>query len=109
MYPNYFYYETPKLVNVGLKTNKKVSQKEIDRYNREERYYSTVQEILFSEIISDREIVQSELNSKPWNMDIFLSKPYNKEFWKNYNVLLESEEDEQLIDDLSQRASLFKD
>ena len=68
-----------------------------------------MQEILFSEIISDREIVQSELNSKPWNMDIFLSKPYNKEFWKNYNVLLESEEDEQLIDDLSQRASLFKD
>lgn len=109
MYPNYIYYETPKLVNVGLKTNKKVSQKEIDRYNREERYYSTVQEILFSEIILDREIVQSELNSKPWNMDIFLSKPYNKEFWKNYNILLESEEDEEMIDDLSQRASLFKD
>ncbi len=63
MYPNYIYYETPKLVNVGLKTNKKVSQKEIDRYNREERYYSTVQEILFSEIILDREIVQFELNS----------------------------------------------
>ena len=42
-------------------------------------------------------------------MDIFLSKPYNKEFWKNYNVLLESEEDEQLINDLSQRASLYKD
>lgn len=109
MYPNYIYYETPKLVNVGLKTNKKVSQKEIDRYNREERYYSTVQEILFSEIILDREIVQFELNSKLWNMDIFLSKPYNKEFWKNYNVLLESEEDEQLINDLSQRASLYKD
>ena len=109
MYHNYIYYETPKLVNVGLKTNKKVSQKEIDRYNREERYYSTVQEILFSEIILDREIVQFELNSKLWNMDIFLSKPYNKEFWKNYNVLLESEEDEQLINDLSQRASLYKD
>ena len=42
-------------------------------------------------------------------MDIFLSKPYNKEFWKNYNVLLESEEDEEMIDDLSKRASLFKD
>ena len=109
MYPNYIYYETPKLVNVGLKTDKKVSQKEIDRYNREERYYSTVQEILFSEIILERDIVQSELNTKPWNMDIFLSKPYNKDFWKNYNVLLESEEDEEMIDDLSQRASLFKD
>lgn len=109
MYPNYMYYETPKLVNVGLKTDRKVTQKEIDRYNKEERYYSTVQEILFSEIILDKEIVKTELDSKPWNMDIFLSKPYNKEFWKNYNVLLESEEDEQLIDDLSQRASLFKE
>ncbi|TCK66816.1 carboxypeptidase-like protein [Winogradskyella wandonensis] len=109
MYPNYIYYETPKLVNVGLKTNKRVSQKEIDRYNREERYYSTVQEILFSEIILDKEIIQSELINKPWNMDIFIPRPYNKAFWKNYNVLLESEEDEQLIEDLSQRASLFKD
>ncbi|SHG48258.1 carboxypeptidase-like regulatory domain-containing protein [Winogradskyella jejuensis] len=109
MYPNYIYYETPKLVNVGLKTDRKVTQKEIDRYNREERYYSTVQEILFSEIILDKAIVKSELENKPWNMDIFLSKPYNKDFWKNYNVLLESEEDEEMIDDLSQRASLFKD
>ncbi|MFD1063370.1 carboxypeptidase-like regulatory domain-containing protein [Winogradskyella litorisediminis] len=109
MYPNYIYYETPKLVNVGLKTDRKVSQKEIDRYNREERYYSTVQEILFSEIILDREIIRAELENKPWDMDIFQTKPYNKDFWKNYNVLLESEEDEQLIDDLSQRASLYKD
>ncbi|RNC85157.1 MAG: carboxypeptidase-like regulatory domain-containing protein [Winogradskyella sp.] len=109
MYPNYIYYETPKLVNVGLKTTGRVSQKEIDRYNREERYYSTVQEILFSEIILDKEIIYQELNTKPWDMDIFVSKPYNKDFWKNYNVLLESEEDEQLIEDLSQRASLFKD
>ncbi|MBT8243722.1 MAG: carboxypeptidase-like regulatory domain-containing protein [Winogradskyella sp.] len=109
MYPNYIYYETPKLVNVGLKTDKKVTQKEIDRYNREERYYYTVQEILFTEIIQDRDIVQSELNTKPWNMDIFMSKPYNKEFWRNYNILLESEEDEEMIDDLSKRASLFKD
>lgn len=109
MYPNYIYYETPKLVNVGLKTNRKVSQKEIDRYNREERYYSTVQEILFSEIILDRELIKMELESKPWDMDIFQSKLYNKDFWKNYNVLLESEEDEKLIDDLSQRVSLYKD
>ena len=109
MYPNYIYYETPKLVNVGLKTNRKVSQKEIDRYNREQRYYYTVQEILFSEIIIDRTIVQAELDAKPWNMDIFSTKPYNKTFWKNYNILLESEEDEEMIDDLSKRASLFKD
>ena len=108
MYPNYIYYETPKLVNVGLKTKEKVSKEEKARYNKEERYYFTVQEILFSEIILDKEIINIEMQ-KPWDMDIFSSKPYDKEFWKNYNVLLESEEDEQLIQDLTKRASLFKD
>ena len=108
MYPNYIYYETPKLVNVGLKTKEKVSKEEKARYNKEERYYFTVQEILFSEIILDKEIINIEMQ-KTWDMDIFSSKPYDKEFWKNYNVLLESEEDEQLIKDLTKRASLFKD
>jgi hypothetical protein len=108
MYPNYIYYETPKLVNVGLKTRGKVSEEEKARYNKEERYYYTVQEILFSEIILDKETISIELLNKSWDMDIFSPKPYNQAFWKNYNILLESEEDEQLIKDLSKRASLFK-
>ena len=108
MYPNYIYYETPKLVNVGLKDTKGVTEKEKERYNKEERYYNTVQEILFSEIILDREVIKMELE-KPWDKDIFSPKPYNKSFWRNYNVLLESEEDEKLIQDLTKRASLFKD
>ena len=108
MYPNYIYYETPKLVNVGLKSKEKVTKAEQERYNKEERYYYTIQEILFSEVILDRTIIEQRLQ-EPWNMDIFSSRPYNKEFWKNYNILLESEEDEQLIEDLSQRASLFED
>ncbi|WP_298897379.1 carboxypeptidase-like regulatory domain-containing protein [uncultured Psychroserpens sp.] len=108
MYPNYIYYETPKLVNVGFKADEKVSDEEKERYNKEERYYYTVQEILFSEIILDKEVIKTTLNDK-WDMDIFSPKPYNKDFWKNYNILLESEEDEKLIEDLSTRASLFKD
>ncbi|MCD2260634.1 carboxypeptidase-like regulatory domain-containing protein [Psychroserpens luteolus] len=108
MYPNYIYYETPKLVNVGFKADEKVSDEEKERYNKEERYYYTVQEILFSEIILDKEVIKTALNDK-WDMDIFSPKPYNKDFWKNYNILLESEEDEKLIEDLSTRASLFKD
>jgi hypothetical protein len=108
MYPNYIYYETPKLVNVGFKTDQKVSDEEKERYNKEERYYYTVQEILFSEIILDKEIIKMKLDGE-WDMDIFSPKPYDKAFWKNYNVLLESEEDEKLIQDLSQRASLFRD
>jgi hypothetical protein len=108
MYPSYIYYETPKLVNVGLKSSEKVSKEEEERYNREERYYYTVQEILFSELVLDKEIINEKLSAK-WDADIFAPKPYDKKFWANYNVLLESEEDEKLIEDLTQRASLYKD
>jgi hypothetical protein len=102
MYPNYFYYETPKLVNVGNRSSDKVK---VD--DRDTRFYYTVQEILFTEIIQDPDII-SEALQKDWSEDIFLSRAYNKEFWKNYNVLLESEEEEKLIQDLSKRATLFK-
>lgn len=107
MYPNYIYYETPKLVNVGLKTSEKLTEEEKAKYYNEERFYYTVQEILFSEIIEDNQVIAEALK-KEWDADIFSPRPYDKTFWKNYNILLESEEDEQLIKDLSKRASLFK-
>ncbi len=108
MYPNYMYYETPKLVNTGLKPSAvKVSKEEEEFYNKQQRYYYTVQEILFSEIILDKQKINMALQTT-WDDDIFSPKPYNADFWKNYNILLESEEDEQLIRDLSKRASLFK-
>lgn len=107
MYPSYIYYETPKLVNVGLKADKKVTDAELAKYN-EERFYYTIQEILFSEVIVENEKIKEALNNK-WDMDIFSPKPYDKAFWNNYNVLLESKEDEKLIQDLSKRASLFKE
>lgn len=107
MYPSYIYYETPKLVNVGQKVgSKQVSEEEA--YDPNERYYYSVQELLFTEIIVDPEAVALEVQ-KEWDPDIFSIKPYNKEFWKNYNTLLESEEDEQLIQDLTQRSSLYKE
>ncbi len=108
MYLNYMYYETPKLVNVGYKPNEKFSEEEEARYHREERYYNTVQEILFSEVILDEAQIDEALNAA-WDPDIFASKPYQKEFWRTYNVLLESEEDEKLIEDLTRRSSLYKD
>ncbi|WP_299224780.1 carboxypeptidase-like regulatory domain-containing protein [uncultured Psychroserpens sp.] len=107
MYPNYIYYETPKLVNVGLKTNEKLTEEEKAKYYNEERFYYTIQEILFSEIIEDKQAISDALNGD-WDADIFAPKPYDKSFWRTYNILLESEEDEQLIKDLSKRASLFK-
>ena len=108
MYPNYIYYETPKLVNVALKSKGKITEADRERFNKEERYYTTIQEILFSEIILDSASIQMVIQGG-WDIDIFSPKPYNKSFWKNYNILLESDEDEQLIEDLSKRATLFKD
>ena len=69
--------------------------------------YYTIQEILFTEIIRDPEAVAKALK-KEWSSDIFSSRPYNEDFWENYNVLLESEEEDQLIQDLTRRATLFK-
>ena len=88
--------------------NKIKKTEEERKKEREEQFYYTVQEILFTEIIEDPESIERAL-LKTWSEDIFLPRPYNKEFWKNYNVLLESEEEEKLIQDLSKRATLFKE
>lgn len=107
MYPNYIYYETPKLVNVGYKPTKPGQVVE-EEPNTDERFYYTVQEVLFTEIILDSDRINEALQ-RTWDPDIFAVKPYNKEFWRNYNTLLESEEDEKLIQDLTKRSSLYKD
>lgn len=109
MYPSYMYYETPKLVNIGDRSSDKL-YKESDKLKEEEeeQFYYTTQEILFTEIIQDPTAVKQALKTLTWSEDIFSQRPYNKAFWKNYNVLLESKEEEKLIMDLSQRADLFK-
>lgn len=107
MYLNYLYYETPKLVNVGYKPTRP-GQTAPEETNTDGRFYYTVQELLFTEIILDPDKIEAALD-KPWDADIFAIKPYNKNFWRNYNTLLESEEDEKLIQDLTKRSSLFKD
>lgn len=108
MYLNYIYYETPKLVNVGVAIDDPRTEVDESAVNKDERYYYTVQEILFTEIITDQDIVTDAL-SKSWDADIFSPKPYDKAFWKNYNTLLESEEEEKLIQDLTRRYSLYKE
>jgi len=109
MYPNYYYYETPKLVNLGDRSSDKLyTTEEENKKRKEEQFYYTVQEILFTEIIQDPEAITEALQ-KPWSDDIFLQRPYNKEFWENYNILLESEEEEKLVQDLTKRATLFKE
>lgn len=107
MYPKYVYYETPKLVSIGDRSSDKIRNEETQVKDEDEQYYSAIQEILFTEIIKDSATIQQSLQKK-WSDDIFESRPYNKEFWKNYNVLLESKEEDKLIEDLSKRASLYK-
>ncbi len=109
MYPNYYYYETPKLVNLGDRSSDKLyTTEEENKKRKEEQFYYTVQEILFTEIIQDPEVI-SEALQNTWSDDIFLQRSYNKEFWENYNILLESEEEEKLVQDLTKRATLFKE
>jgi hypothetical protein len=108
MYPKYIYYETPKLVNVGDRSSDRVKTESEPGFDKGEQYYYTIQEILFNEVIKDPEAISRALRDKDWSADIFVSKPYNEAFWKTYNVLLESEEEGKLIQDLSKRATLFK-
>lgn len=107
MYPKYIYYETPKLVNAGDRSSDQIDKKGKPTQDKSDFYYNTVQEIVFTEVIQDPDLVSEALQQK-WSEDIFVAQPYNEVFWENYNVLLESEEEEKLIQDLSKRASLFK-
>ncbi len=109
MYPNYIYYETPKLVNTGDRSSDRIKTEAEPGFDKDEQYYYTIQEILFSDIIQEPELIKQELQQNDWSADIFSSKPYNESFWKSYNVLLESKEEEKLIQDLSKRASLYKE
>lgn len=108
MYPSYLYYETPKLVNIGDRSSDREKNEEEQGIDKDEQYYYTIQEILFSEVVQDSVAIEQALQKK-WSSDIFEQRPYNESFWRNYNVLLESEEEEKLIRDLSKRASLFKE
>lgn len=108
MYLNHIYYETPKLVNTGDRSSDRVKTESAPGFDKDEQYYYTIQEILFTDIVLDPVLIKQELQQNEWLADIFSTKPYNEAFWKNYNVLLESKEEAKLIQDLSKRATLFK-
>lgn len=107
MYPNYIYYETPKLVNIGDRSSDAIKKEQEEGFDKEAQYYYTIQEIVFTNIIQDPLQIREAL-SKNWSEDFFTPRPYNQAFWDNYNVLLESEEDQKLIQDLSVKATLYK-
>lgn len=109
MYLNYIYYETPKLVNTGDRSSERERTESAPGFDKGAQYYYTIQEIIFTDIINNQDEIAAEIHNKSWSADLFQPKPYNEDFWKNYNVLLESQEEEKLIQDLTRRAQLFKD
>lgn len=106
MYPNYIFYETPKLVKIDRSREMEAKGQEVI-LDRDRQYYYTTQELLFNKVIEDPELVQDALK-EDWSEDLFVPRPYNENFWKTYNVLLESAEEEKLIKDLTKRAGLFQ-
>lgn len=103
MYPFYLSHKTFKINNLHSIIHKKSS-------NNNEKYnvgYLTHQEILFSEITTVKEqISQMNSNFEFWNDNLFNKRKYNASFWDNYNILLESKEELNLIRDLEQKMSL---
>ncbi len=71
MYPNYIYYETPKLVNTGDRSSDRIKTEAEPGFDKDEQYYYTIQEILFSDIIQDPELINQELQQNDWSADIF--------------------------------------
>lgn len=108
MYLNYLYYETPKLVNTGDRSSDRERTESVPGFDKGAQYYYTIQEILFTDMLNDSENLTREIAGNKWSSDLFSPRSYNEDFWKNYNVLLESEEEEKLIYDLTKRAELYE-
>jgi hypothetical protein len=105
MYPRYFAYETPKILNFMFKPDSNGNyQKELKRKTGDQYYY-TKQEFLFTEVITGDNINTLRLDTY-WDSDFFTFKTYNIDFWENYNILLESEDDKKLRLDLEKKISL---
>jgi hypothetical protein len=74
----------------------------------QDAYYIAEYEFLLSETILNQNEIASFIKDKIWNPDIYANRPYNKGFWKNYNILLVTKEQQKLIKDLEKKISLKK-
>jgi hypothetical protein len=102
MYPYYISHKDTKINNLTALFHTSKLQKEEDK---QKKITYTYDEFIFTEIITDKEEIQLLLQ-KPWNDDLFSPLPYHKQFWKNYNVLLESNEQQKMIQDLEKKVKL---
>lgn len=99
MYPIYASYKSFKINN---------SLNALKERGRFDGTYSH-DEILFSEIITNEEDVKRASETiETWDDNMFSQRSYNASFWKNYNILLVSKEQQKLISDLENKISLKK-
>lgn len=103
MYPKYLSFKKPKfnklysiIHNIG---NAKKS--------KEDDFYFSETELLFNHIITDYEYINS-IDLNKWEDNVFIPRRYNENFWTNYNVLLQTKDDAQLIIDLENKIKLKK-
>ncbi len=105
IYLNYFSYETPKILNFRFKpVDGEYSESNL--LGKNDWYYFTKLEMLFTEISTDKTTIETEQNRETWDSDFFKQAPYNRQFWESYNVLPETNEQKKLIDDLEKNISL---
>ncbi|MCF6348347.1 MAG: carboxypeptidase-like regulatory domain-containing protein [Flavobacteriaceae bacterium] len=102
MYPFYMSHKTFKINNFIMLRNSDSIEKE-----KLEIGHFSHEEILFSEIITQNEELAKIIKSVEfWNDNLFQKRKYNTIFWKNYNILLESEEQQKIIQDLEKKVKL---
>lgn len=102
MYLNYFSFQTPKLNRLRDAFEASRGNKMIES---DQLHYYVKEEVVFTEIITDKNEIDEKLK-KPWNDNLFSPRAYNEEFWKNYNILLESTEQQKMINDLEKKVKL---
>lgn len=101
IFPKYLSYKTPKWINNIFRPNESGSYDKDSLRADEDKFYYVSQEILFSEVVTDRIAIDSIINNvHKWNSNIFVKADYNEDFWKSYNVLLESSEEMKMIKDI---------
>lgn len=59
-----------------------------------------IQELSISKIITDQNTINNKLQNTTWDDDIYKKRPYDPEFWKNYSIMLPTQEEKLLKDDL---------
>ncbi|HIP33210.1 MAG TPA: hypothetical protein EYG89_00405 [Bacteroidia bacterium] len=100
MYPKYLVYKKSK-INRILDSFEAIDNK---TNNTDIHYFSTL-EVLFTEIITDKEKINTALQKK-WDNNLFKPRQYHTDFWKDYNILLESKAQKNMRQDLEQKVKL---